>query len=129
MAILHWCDEFQTGVDYLDDEHRRLLDLVNTACQDLQLSESDENVIQCLGELYARICGHFALEEQLLQKRKYALYELHKSHHETLLEEMRDMMDAYENGACADCGKTLKDCLIAWFRKHFRIEDARLQSL
>lgn len=53
----------------------------------------------------------------------------HKADHERLLEKMRTMMDAFEAGACETCGKTLDDCLTAWFRQHFQIEDPRFQTL
>jgi hemerythrin len=129
MSSLEWTSEFETGIDYIDYEHRRLLELVNRICGDLVRAGSENTVGECLGELYAEGCGHFALEERLMREKKYGLYELHKAHHEQLLEELRYMMDAYEDGTCETCGKTLEECLTSWFYKHFQTKDGRLQTL
>lgn len=129
MPLLDWNEAFETGIDYLDYEHRQLLELVNCVFRDSLQAGGEDKVSQCLGELYAKVCGHFALEEKLMREKKYALYELHKSHHEALLDEIRFMVDAYENGTCDHCGKALEDCLVTWFHKHFEVKDPRLQSL
>jgi hemerythrin len=129
MPLLEWKDEFETGIVYIDYEHRRLVYLINETCNNLGPESSEERVAECLGDLYAQICAHFALEERLMREKKYALYDIHKSDHEKLLEELRFMMDAFEAGACETCGKTLDDCLSAWFHKHFRAEDARFETL
>ena len=129
MPLLNWKDEFETGIAYIDFEHRRLVTLINKTCESLAEDSATARIAECLGELYAGICAHFALEEKLMREKKYALYEVHKADHERLLEEMRTMMDAFEVGACENCGKTLDDCLTAWFRRHFQIEDPRFQTL
>ena len=129
MPLLQWSEEFETGIDYLDFEHRQLLELVNCVYRKSLQTESMDSIGQYLGELHVKVCGHFALEEKLMQEQDYTLYEQHKAHHERLLDEIRNMMDAYENGACENCGKLLEDCLTVWFHKHFRIKDAQLESL
>jgi len=124
MPLLQWSEEFETGIDYLDFEHRQLLELVNSVYRKSLQTESRDSIAQYMGELYAKVCGHFALEEKLMQEQDYTFYEQHKVHHERLLDEIRNMMDAYENGTCENCGKLLEDCLTVWFHKHFRIKDA-----
>jgi hemerythrin len=129
MPLIDWEDEFETGIDYIDYEHRRLLDLINRICKTLTRPGSEEAVSDCLGELYAEISAHFALEEHLMRENKYDLYDVHKADHEKLLEEIRYMMDAYEAGACDTCGKTLDECLAEWFHKHFQTKHARFKTM
>lgn len=129
MPLLDWKDEFQTGIGYIDYEHRRLVELINQACESLDAPGAEARVAECLGDLYSRICAHFALEEQLMRERRYRLYDEHKASHEALLEEMRYMMDAFEAGACETCGQSLSECLAAWFHKHFETLDARFETL
>jgi hemerythrin len=129
MPLLNWKDEFETGIAYIDFEHRGLVKLINKTCDSLDQESAAERIAACLGDLYARICAPFALEEELMREKKYALYEIHKADHERLLEELCYMMDAFEAGACENCGKTLDDSLTAWFRQHFQIEDPRFQTL
>ncbi len=129
MPLLDWKAEFETGIDYVDYEHRRLVESINRICKALTQPESEEAVSDCLGQLYAQISAHFTVEEHLMRENKYDLYDVHKGDHEKLLEEVRYMMDAYEAGACETCGKTLDECLTEWFYKHFRTKDARFETL
>ena len=129
MPVLDWDDEFETGIDYIDYEHRRLVALINQVAETLVNAGPPEAIADCLGELYAQACAHFALEESLMREKKYELFEAHKADHERLLEEFRRMMDAFENGECDTCGVTLDECLRSWFYKHFQTKDARFETL
>jgi len=129
MPVIEWKDEFATGIAYIDYEHRRLVALINRICADLDLADATAAVADGLGQLYAQVSAHFALEEHLMRENRYALYDLHKDDHERLLDEMRYMMDAYDAGACENCSKTLHECLSDWFHKHFKVADAQLKDL
>jgi hemerythrin len=120
MPTLEWKPEYQTGIAGIDYEHRRLVDTINSICDNLAGKEVRDDVLECLGQLYERICTHFALEENMMQERQYPLYSGHKAQHTQLLEHFRTMMDAYEDGDCERCGKTLDECLISWFSQHFQ---------
>jgi hemerythrin len=60
-----------------------------------------------------------------MQERHYDEYEQHKSSHELLLDEIRDIMDAYEDDEIFDEDE-LSRRLDRWFTEHFRTFDARL---
>ena len=127
MALLEWKDEFSVGVPEVDYEHRELIELINNLHAELQRGESDITVEDFLGEIFAKISAHFALEEKIMRERNYDEYEDHKAAHESLLEEIRDMMDAYEDDARFDQEK-LADSLNTWFTEHFKTKDARLHK-
>jgi len=120
MARLEWQADYACGVDYLDQEHRRLLDLVNEICEQSAHAADNETVGRGLGELHARVAEHFALEERLMQERDHIHYAAHKAQHEKLLDQIRTLMDAYEDGRCDSCATTLDQCLSGWLRKHLR---------
>lgn len=129
MLRVDWKDEYNTGIEALDHEHRLLVETVNAACDSLGRLASPDEVADCLGLLYERVCAHFALEEQLMRQSKYALYAVHKEGHEKLLERMREMMDAFQDGVCTGCNRKLDECLVSWFEQHFQLEDGRLATL
>ena len=129
MALLDWAEDYRTGIDYVDREHRKLVDIINRISETLSAAESEKAVTDCLGQIYAEVSAHFALLEKLMRENDFAHYAAHKANHEKLLEEMRAMMDAYDNGVCNHCGETLDHCLRAWFRKQFQVEDARLETM
>lgn len=125
MTLLDWKEDYETGVAEVDQEHREIVDLVNDAYARLSAGQSKDTVSRCLGDIYARISAHFALEERLMRSVGYDEYDPHKTDHERLLDELRDFMDEYDAVAAFDpvlFGRILSD----WFAIHFRTFDARL---
>ena len=122
MQYLDWKPEYKTGLDCIDYEHRQLVNTINAVCENLTGNNAVEEVLEQLGLLYEKINTHFALEEKLMQEQQYQLYSEHKEQHAQLLENIRTMMDAYEDGSCDTCNKTLDECLISWFSQHFQTE-------
>jgi hemerythrin-like metal-binding protein len=129
MALLEWKDDYRIGVAAVDHEHRDLIDLINYLYEDLSLRPVKEKVLNGLGEIYARISAHFALEERVMRERGYDQYLDHKADHERLLDEIRDIMDRYEADAYFNYEDALGRELGAWFAEHFRTKDARLHKV
>lgn len=127
MALIEWKDEYSVGVPEVDAEHRELIGLINTLYDGMHLHDREPDVMEFLGEIYARIASHFALEELLMRRHEYDEYREHKGDHEHLLEEIRDIMDEYEDGKLLD-DEELARRLDAWFSEHFRTKDARLHK-
>jgi hemerythrin-like metal-binding protein len=125
MSLIEWDENYSVGVAAVDHEHRELIGLVNEAHDRLMRPGAAEAVMDFLGEIFARISAHFALEEQIMRARNYDLYDAHKADHERLLDEIRDMMDDYEDGESFS-EELLAQQLQAWFTGHFRTHDARL---
>jgi len=125
MPLVDWREEFQVGVPEVDLEHQVLIGLINRLHDSMLSPDSDVTVTQFLGEIYARISAHFALEERVMRDAKYDQLAAHKADHEKLLEEIRDIMDEYDNRHHYD-DETLADRLQRWFTEHFKTHDARL---
>ena len=126
MPLIEWKDEFNTGVAEVDAEHRELIELINELHASAVGNGSWDAIIDFLGEIYARISAHFALEEKIMLEQRYDQYEDHKADHERLLEEIRDIMDEYEDGS--DGEELLASRLNDWFTLHFKTKDARLHK-
>jgi hemerythrin len=129
MALIEWRNEFETGVAEVDHEHLELVGLINQLHAELGGETSKETVSRFLGEVFARISAHFALEETVMRKHRYDEYQAHKTEHEALLDEIRDIMDDYEAGAYTDAGHALATTVRDWFVNHFKTKDARLHRM
>ena len=127
MALLDWKSAYAVGVDSVDHEHRELIGLINQLHETLSEPDSDLSIAEFLGEIYAKIAAHFALEERVMRAQSYDQFEDHKADHERLLDDIREIMDDYElRGAFDD--ETLSARLSDWFGTHFREKDARLHK-
>ena len=127
LPLLAWKSEYALGIPDVDHEHRELFDLINDLHSSLFDPESETTVMDFLGELFSKISSHFALEEKLMRDGRYADFPAHKSDHERLLDEIRDLMDDYEDGGYVDLDRFAVE-LERWFSVHFSTHDAALHG-
>ena len=127
MALIEWRDEFSVGVPDVDYEHQKLISLINDLHGAMSSDDSDVTVMDFLGEIYAHVSAHFALEEKIMRERKYDQYAEHKADHEVLLDELRDIMDDYEENAWFS-DDAFANAVGNWFSEHFKNRDARLHK-
>ena len=129
MTLVVWRDEFRTGIASVDHEHEALIALLNELHGEIQGGADDDAVADFLGEVYAQISAHFALEEKIMRERGYDQYADHKADHEALLDGIRDIMDEQARGAYTDYDEVLSAHLQSWFTQHFKTKDARLHRM
>ena len=127
MSLIAWRDEFLLGIPAVDHEHRELIELINELYSNYSAHGSKVSTMDFLGELYAKIAAHFALEEKIMLEKGYDQYQEHKAEHEKLLDEICDFMDDFENDRTFAEG-VFKELLEAWFVSHFKNKDARLHK-
>ena len=123
MALLQWKANYSIGIDAVDYEHRELIDLINRT-HDEWLAGPRPAVEALLGDLYAGISAHFALEEHFMREHRYDRLSEHKSDHERLLDELREIMESFDLDP--DASGALAARLDDWFSRHFETHDARL---
>lgn len=127
MKLIEWRDEYQLGIPSVDHEHRELIDLINDLYENYLEKSSKVTTLDFLGEVYAKIASHFALEEKIMKELGYDEYEDHKTEHEKLLDEICDFMDDFEHDEVFEEG-IFGELLELWFVEHFRTRDARLHK-
>lgn len=125
MSLITWKDEFSVGVAAVDLEHRELIELINDLDVAMQEHATQTTVVETLGEIYARISAHFALEEKIMREAGYDGFATHKQDHELLLDELLDVIDSVDDAGRYD-RTGLSRSLETWFSDHFRTHDARL---
>ncbi len=127
MSLIRWKDEFALGIESVDVEHRELIELINRLDASMQADASQATVVEGLGEIYARIAAHFALEEKIMRDAVYEHFNAHKQDHERLLDGLLDVIDAVDCDGRYDRA-ALSAELDAWFSDHFRTHDALLHN-
>ena len=125
MSVLHWRNEFGLGIEVVDHDHQELIGHIRSRQLEIGSAEDPDTIIRLLGEIYAEIAEHFALEEKLMEQLRYTALADHREDHETLLEDLRELMVAVEDDGELD-EIQLTDDLDRWFSDHFRVHDAKL---
>ena len=125
--LIEWRDEYSVGVASVDFEHRELIGLINKLYGNLLTSADRDAIGDFLGEVYAKISAHFALEEKIMRDRGYDEYDDHKRDHERLLDELSGIIDTFEDDRSFS-SEELSQRLDRWFSVHFSTKDARLHK-
>ena len=127
MSLIEWKPEFSVGNAAVDHEHGELIRLINDLHDTMKQQGTQQHVLESLGEIYAQISAHFALEEKIMRDARYPDFESHKADHESLLDQLLDIIDGVEDDGRYD-EKRLSASLEHWFAEHFRTHDAKLHQ-
>jgi len=98
MSLISWKDIFSVGVKDIDDQHKKLIELINTL-NDAFLAGQDRSVLgDTLRDLISYTQTHFVFEEQLMEKYDYPLTAQHQREHRDLVKTVGDFRIRYEQG-------------------------------
>jgi hemerythrin len=125
MSLIEWKTGFSVGNAAVDHEHRELIRLINDVHAAIGSGARRDQLATGLGEIYAHIAAHFALEEKMMRDAGYAHFGPHKADHESLLDQLADIIDGVEMGEQLD-DRDLSSRLNRWFTEHFGTHDAKL---
>jgi hemerythrin-like metal-binding protein len=125
MSLIEWKPEFSVGNAAVDHEHRELIQLINSVHAAISGGADRDRMAAGLGEIYAQIAAHFALEEKIMRDAGYADFGPHKADHESLLDQLADIIYAVERDNKLD-DQDLSSRLNRWFTEHFGSHDAKL---
>jgi len=112
---VEWKDEYSVGLDSIDRQHKKLLNLINQLQTAVDYSTGEEFEREALDELVAYTKTHFSFEEGLMKDNDYPDYEPHKAQHEKMVKHVEDVLSEYEKDhdtAMSNAVEFLKDWLI-----------------
>ena len=117
MALLVWQAELDTGIDVIDQQHHRIVALIN------QLAEATTRDDQAavLEELVDYTLSHFAFEEELMEESGYTFGPAHKRVHEMFVRRVSEYRMRFDAGE--DIAAELHGMLSRWLFNHIRGDD------
>ena len=127
MALLEWKEEYATGIDDVDQEHKDLIDVINRLHELLLADDAKLTVPAFLARLIEGVSAHFALEELIMGESGYPELAAHREDHERLLDVIRDLVEAFGQAEELD-SVDLAMRLEPWFSQHFATHDLQLHT-
>ncbi|MGP0172440.1 bacteriohemerythrin [Pseudomonas sp. NCHU5208] len=120
MAYLQWSDDLDTGITVIDDQHKRIVAMINQL-DDAQRSANKAKVGAVIDELIDYTVSHFAFEEAMLEEAGYAFTKAHKRVHALFIKRVEDYRQRFNGGE--DIADELKGLLGRWLFSHIRSDD------
>jgi hemerythrin len=127
--LLKWDDSYLIGIEELDFEHKNLIEDINFLHKELAGHDEKSNIEKCLGDIFARLQAHFALEEHVMMAHGYSFYDEHKREHDDLLESYTETMLNYLNSPGTDSGDLVKIELNRWIADHILTSDKKMSAM
>lgn len=113
MPYIEWDAQLETGVAGIDHEHRQLVQLLNEIHELIEAKADSIQIADTLADFHTLATAHFALEEKIMRDQKYPAFAQRRETHRRLLDEVRDIMDAYDAGSYHE-GRSLPATLRQW---------------
>jgi len=122
MACIRWNENLSVGIAQMDQQHKKLVDMVNRLYDAMNQGKGNETAASILGELVNYTKIHFAAEEQLMQKHHFPNFIAHKKIHDELTNKAVDLNQKIKNGEMV-MAVSLSIFLKDWLQNHIMKED------
>ena len=127
MKEIVWGEILSVGVDEIDEDHRKLVNIFNILNHAVMEGGSLDYLAAVLEELVHCTVWHFSHEERLMLEYGYEDMEEHKAIHRELVDSVRELQQRI-----LQADKTIADedieFLEHWLTEHILTDDMRLGS-
>ncbi|MCL6416574.1 bacteriohemerythrin [Aestuariirhabdus sp. Z084] len=120
MEKLQWLSELDTGIEVIDEQHKRIVYYINQL-QDAHEKHSRSKVGDVINEVVDYTISHFAFEEALMEQAGYSFCAPHKKVHELFISRVDRFAKRHEEGQ--DVAEELLITLRKWLINHIQSED------
>lgn len=126
MAFIDWDEHMAVGITEIDEQHKRLLDLINEL-HDVCTSECGGNTVARAADAFTQYTRrHFAIEEQYMDSYGYPEKELHLEQHMECSLKALDFFGDHLEGINPNLGKDMLEYFKKWLLNHILKTDRRL---
>jgi hemerythrin len=122
MALMEWDINFNTGITTIDQQHKKIIELINRLYNGLKLGENRASIVELLEELIEHTRIHFKTEEDLFIKFEYILTLEHTVEHRRFSFIAMLFNQDYLDGKIVHPLQVI-DFLTVWFIDHIVSQD------
>ncbi len=125
MSFMSWQTDYQVGVAEIDNQHRRLVEMVNSLHEAMRSGPGKTLVPRILDELVEYTVSHFSTEERFMQETRYPEYPLYKRQHEELTRQVLQIKAEIDRGSPVNTIEVM-NFLKVWLVHHILASDKKL---
>ena len=125
MPLMSWNDKMSVGVGVIDEDHKKLVSMVNNLYDGIQAGKGKDTVGPVLDGLIDYTKMHFAREEKFFAQTAYPDSAAHKKEHEALTKQVADVQAKFKAGATSTLSLEVMNFLKNWLINHIQGSDKK----
>ncbi|MHA3048819.1 MULTISPECIES: bacteriohemerythrin [unclassified Acinetobacter] len=118
---MNWRSEYNTGIEVIDDQHKRILDYINQI-EDVRFTHDRNKIKEVLDNIIDYTQSHFTFEESLQDEAAYKYRVPHKRVHDLFIKKIETYRDRFMMGQAIE--DELHQILTKWLINHIQHDDA-----
>ena len=125
MTLRHyveWKDEYSVGIESIDTQHKKLLDLINSLQTAVNYKTGQKFEQDALDELVDYTKTHFKYEEGLMEQNGYPDFKAHRAEHELMITRVEEVLNHYQRDRDSAMQNAI-DFLRNWLINHINGTD------
>jgi len=123
MPLIEWTAELSVGIDSIDEQHKKLVNMIN-ALNDAMLTDSSNEL---LGKIFTGLAAytqkHFSYEENMFAEYGYSDSEEHKRQHNELIAQVVELKEKFMENPQGTISADLMLFLKRWLTNHIMRTD------
>jgi len=127
MATMTWKDAYSVGIASIDQQHKKLIDLINVLDGALQQGKSKEILDSLLADLVSYCATRFATEEKLMRENNYPDFQSHREKHRKMTAKVLALQKDVKQGKAMVSMEVMK-FLQQWLDKHILGTDKKYST-
>lgn len=118
MPLMMWTPEMSVSVKVLDEDHKKLIDMINTLHEGIASGEPQAALEAVLEGLLRYTKFHFAREEKILAQAGFPQSAAHTSEHNLLSRRVMNLQSRFECGQSAEMSLEAMRFVKNWLTDH-----------
>jgi len=122
-VLVEWSKDLETGVTFVDADHKILINLLNQVDECIDANEETTVLGSVLDALVEYTDYHFLREETMMELSGYAGIDTHKTTHRMLSTQVRAVYDNFQANPQTVSPRDVRDFLQSWLVDHIMGSD------
>lgn len=122
MAKLIWTEQFNVGIEVIDQQHRKIVEYINQLDDINSGVHSNKEIGNLIDALIDHTIHHFNFEEKIQEKMGYPYIKAHQRLHVQFAKRLTNFQIRFAEGE--DISGDLESFLTNWLLDHLKHDDA-----
>ncbi len=118
MSYFTWDEDLDVGVEAMNDQHKKLIALMEEVYQKNAAKVGKEGVLQATQTLIDYVIKHFRDEEAYMESINFPGLEAHKQIHRNLLGDLNDLAKKFVASDDSELSEEFMAFLSLWINTH-----------